>query len=435
MLSEKALRQELMIPLLSKMGYIAPIEYHGTAERGKDIICFEYDRLEQQRFLAIVAKTGDLTGNASSNSGLITIVNQVQQAFDNPYEDLYNMRQVYINEVWIVTNGKIVSGAQESVIGTLRKTNLDKQIRIIGDDRLIELVDRHFSTFWNASDETKETVVIQRDRLLGFIESLLTANNIERSTIESVKSSILYSNYNPDISKNINGLHFSNVTPYSIELSVIDPDYDDYIVSNSYGITSKIIQEAKKHLSYSFWDIEETMEHANKISKLTNPWEFIVETQSNLARNYPFEKAYGDAAEFMDKISYLEEGLNDLKYFKAFLKKKGKLDWTKILAQSISELLPEFEKIINNSKEDDLIIHYRIDEKETKIKIEYNSSSNDIVFTTKYKRIEIKGFGRNKDGSLNPVKVMEAALHRFRKYVEELLEYDDDKWIDEYVEE
>jgi hypothetical protein len=76
-LLEKEFRQDLILPLLSKMGYFAPIEYHGTNERGKDIICFEYDRLNEQRFLAVVAKTGDLTGNAATNSGLMTIVNQV----------------------------------------------------------------------------------------------------------------------------------------------------------------------------------------------------------------------------------------------------------------------------------------------------------------------------------------------------------------------
>lgn len=98
------------------MGYLAPVEYHGVNEKGKDIICFEYDRLNEQRFLAVVAKTGDLTGSASSTMGLMNVVTQVQQAFDNPYENLFNMRQVFINEVWVMTTGKIVSSAQESAI-------------------------------------------------------------------------------------------------------------------------------------------------------------------------------------------------------------------------------------------------------------------------------------------------------------------------------
>ncbi len=433
-LNEKEFRQDLIIPLLSKMGYLAPIEYHGTSERGKDIICFEYDRLNEQRFLSVVAKTGDLTGNAATNSGLMTVVNQVQQAFDNPYEDLYNMRQVFINEVWVMTTGKIVSGAQDSVINTLRKNNLDKQIRIIGDDRLIHLIDKHFSTYWNSNAETKESVVIQRDRLLSFIESLLSANNIDNSTIEAVKASILYSSFNPRISNNIEGLHISSVSPYSIELAKIDSDFDDFIVSKIYGVTSRVFQEAKKQLSYSFFDIEEVIDRANKISKITNPWEFVVETQSNLARNYPFERPYGDASKFMDNISYLEEGLNELKFFKKFLKHEGKLDWAKELAKSITELQPEIEKIIKNNKEEYIVINYKIDNSLNKVFIEYNANADKICFTSKFKRIDEKGFERNRDGTLNPTKVIDFVLFKFREYVETLLQYDEDKWLQEYEE-
>ncbi len=432
--SEKEFRQDLIIPLLSKMGYLAPIEYHGTAEKGKDIICFEYDRLNEQRFLSVVAKTGELTGNAATNSGLMNVVNQVQQAFDNPYEDLYNMRQVFINEVWVMTTGKIVSGAQESVINTLRKNNLDKQIRIIGDDRLIYLIDRHFSTYWNSNSETKESVIIQRDRLISFIESLLTVNNIDKSTIESVKSSILYSDFNPRITKNIEGLHISRVSPYSIELGKIDLEFDDFIVSKTYGITSRIFQEAKKQLSYSFFDIEEVIDNANKISKLTNPWEFVVETQSYLAREDPFHRPYGDASKFMDNISYLEEGLTELKYFKAFLKYINKLDWAKELAKSIPDLLEGIENILDNNKEDEIIIDYKINHENSKVVIEYSNQNDSVCFTTAFKRIDLKGFDRNKDGTLNPIEVIESALFRFREFIEKKFEYDEDKWLSEFEE-
>lgn len=331
-----------------------------------------------------------------------------------------------------MTTGKIVSGAQDSVINTLRKNNLDKQIRIIGDDRLIHLIDKHFSTYWNSNSETKESVLIQRDRLLSFIESLLSANNVDKSTIESVKASILYSSFNPRISKNIEGLHISSVSPYSIELGKIDSDFDDFIVSKTYGVTSRIFQEAKKQLSYSFFDIEEVIDRANKISKLTNPWEFVVETQSNLARDYPFERPYGDASKFMDNISYLEEGLNELKFFKLFLKHKGKLDWAKELSKSITDLLPEIEKIIENNKEEEIIFNYKIDDSNNKVLIEYNTNAEEICFTSKFKRIDEKSFERNKDGTLKPAKVIDYALFQFREYVETLLQYDEDKWLQEY---
>lgn len=435
-IDEKELRQDLIIPLLSKMGYLAPIEYHGTKEKGKDIICFEYDRLNEQRFLAVVAKKGDLTGSASSNAGLMNVVNQIQQAFDNPYEDLYNMRQIFINEVWVITSGEIVSGAQESVINTLRKTNLDKQIRIIGNDRLVQLIDKHFSTYWNSSSETKESVIIQRDRLLTFIGGLLAANNVDKATIESVKSTILYSSFNTSIHKNIEGLHISSVSPYSIELAKIEPEYDDYIYSKVYGITREVFQAAKKELSYSFFEIEETIDYANKLSKLTNPEEFVIEYEKNLKNNYPFYRPYynSDASKFIDHVSSLEEGLNELKYFKRYLKYHGKLDWAKDVSKSITDLLPEIEKIIENGREDEIIINFIVLENERRVKIEYDGGKLDISFTLRFSRVEEKGFRRNKDGTLKPTVVLNFALSAFRGYVEKLLNYDEAAWLSDYVE-
>ena len=434
-LSEKEFRQEVIIPLLSKMGFIAPIEYHGTSERGKDIICFEYDKLNEQRFLSVVAKIGDMTGDASTDKGLLNVVNQVQQAFDNPYEDLFNMKQVLINEVWIMTTGRIISGAEESVIRTLRKNNLDKQIRFIRDDRLIQLIDTYFGTYWNSTTETKESVIIQRDRLLTFIEKLLQSNNVDKGTIESVKATILYSDYTPSITKNIDGLHISSVSPYSIELSKIDAEHDDYIFSKSYGITKEIFAEAKKYLSRSFYYVEETIDHAERISKLTDPEEFVNESCRYLTGEYPFHQSYGDASKFLDNLSYLEEGLNDLKYFKKYLAYKGKLEWAKELSKSIPKLLPEIQKIIDNCKEDEVVIHYSISKDNRKIDIEYDSNNKSICFTTKFKLIDkTTSFYRDKEGLIKATNIVDSALARFREYLEKSLNYNEEEWLQDYVD-
>jgi hypothetical protein len=54
--------------------------------------------------------------------------------------------------------------------------------------------------------------------------------NRDRSTIEAGKSTILYLAFNPRISTNIEGLQIAYISPYSVELDRIDPEYDDYIV-------------------------------------------------------------------------------------------------------------------------------------------------------------------------------------------------------------
>ncbi len=246
-LSEDEFRKDVIIPLLSKMGFKAPIHYHGPGERGKDIICFDYDKLGEQRFLVITAKSTNLNSNAADDKGLMNIVTQVQQSFDIPYEDIYSMKQINIDEVWIMTSGKIVSGAEDSVIDSLRKYNLDKQIRFIRADRVVQLLDQYYPTYWNSNDETKESVIIQRDRLLKFIERILLASNTDKETIAAVKSNILYSDYDPSIRYDIENIYFSSVSSYSIEMGRLDKDYDDYIVSHEYGLTQEIFAEVKKN--------------------------------------------------------------------------------------------------------------------------------------------------------------------------------------------
>jgi hypothetical protein len=434
-INEAEFRQDIIVPLLNKMGFKSPVEYHGANEKGKDIICFDYDKLGEQRFMAVVAKTGDLTGSASTNSGLMNVVNQVLQAFDSPYEDLFNMKQINIDEVWVMTTGKIVSGAEQSVINTLRKTNLDKQIRFIRDDRLVQLIDENFSTYWNSIDETKESVIIQRDRLLEFIENLLRANNSDKKTIENLKSSILYSDYSPKMIQNIDGLHISNVSPYSIELSQIDKDYDDYIVSNTYGVTKEIFAEAKKNLSRSFYDVDEAIYRSEKILKITNPKEFVDESYSNLTREYPFHNPSGEASKFIDNLNYLQEGLMELKFFKDFLKNKGQLKWSQELSKSIPKLLPEIVKIVDNCKEEEININFSIDEERKLVYINYDSNSEKLLFNVSAKYIiKSETYGRDENGKIKPNHLLDSILFAFRSFLERKFEYNEEKWLNEYVE-
>ena len=43
----------------------------------------------------------------------------------------------------------------------------------------------------------------------------------------------------------------------------------------------------------------------------------------------------------------------------------------------------------------------------------------------------LKGFERNKDGSLKPQKVIDHALFEFRIYLEKVFGYDENKWVSE----
>ena len=54
-LDEAHLREDVLVPLLGRLDYKAVHVYHGTREYGKDIVCFDFDKLGIRRFLAVVA--------------------------------------------------------------------------------------------------------------------------------------------------------------------------------------------------------------------------------------------------------------------------------------------------------------------------------------------------------------------------------------------
>lgn len=53
-LDEKSLRENVLLPLLARIGLKGVRIYHGPGERGKDIVCIDEDRLGNREYLAVV---------------------------------------------------------------------------------------------------------------------------------------------------------------------------------------------------------------------------------------------------------------------------------------------------------------------------------------------------------------------------------------------
>ncbi|NOR18327.1 NACHT domain-containing protein, partial [candidate division WOR-3 bacterium] len=89
------------------------------------------------------------------------ILFQIEQSFDEPYTDVYGLKELVIDKCVVVTCKDIKNTAIESIRGKLKKSNLDKLLRFIDGNKLIELLDKHmpnyffkeieyFNTYFNA---------------------------------------------------------------------------------------------------------------------------------------------------------------------------------------------------------------------------------------------------------------------------------------------
>lgn len=148
-LSEEQLRNVVLIPLLTQMGFEDVIEYHGAVEKGKDLICRFPDMLGVTRYVGVVVKRTDIHGAVSQAGNAGEVLLQIQQTFDEPYTDIFDLKEVVIDECWVVTSGIVKPTAVESIQGTLKKSNLNKLVRFIDQRKLCNLIDRHLPGFWH----------------------------------------------------------------------------------------------------------------------------------------------------------------------------------------------------------------------------------------------------------------------------------------------
>lgn len=96
-LNEKELCTSVLVPLFSKMGFIDPTIHHHNNEKGKDIVCKEYDnKFKKMNYISIIVKAGDVTGSSSGNSSYFALVNQIKQSFNEPYRQIYELKEVVL---------------------------------------------------------------------------------------------------------------------------------------------------------------------------------------------------------------------------------------------------------------------------------------------------------------------------------------------------
>lgn len=225
-LTEDELRQIVLIPLLHSIGFRDVIEYHGgAAEKGKDIICYYTDPIGEKRYLAIVVKRTDIHGAVGKTGNAGEILIQIEQSFNEPYTDIYNLKELLIDECWIVTSREIKNTAIESIRGTLQKSNLSKFIRFIDAKKIIELVNMYMPEFWQY--EIYYNILLHQIRTpiqaIKANVALLEYEDMDRSNKEEIKR------YLNDINKFamliemlIRRNYFLNSKDRYLELSSID---------------------------------------------------------------------------------------------------------------------------------------------------------------------------------------------------------------------
>lgn len=115
--NEDSFIQGFLIPLLQKLGFSLVVNYHGTAEFGKDLIFAEVDRFGHVRYHGLQAKfVPSISLNAVED-----LIRDCKQAFENPFTHPQTGTIEKISSFYAVTGGSIGLEASSHYFNSLLK--------------------------------------------------------------------------------------------------------------------------------------------------------------------------------------------------------------------------------------------------------------------------------------------------------------------------
>lgn len=134
----------LLKDLLPKLHNVIRVEYtHGTGEMGADFIVTIHDAtLNMDEYIGVIVKCGDIRQEHES------LERQIKECAI-PRKVDGGRRQIYLNQIWIISNGAISGNAKSKIFEEYKAKN----IKFIWDEILVELIEAHYPEYWVDMDK------------------------------------------------------------------------------------------------------------------------------------------------------------------------------------------------------------------------------------------------------------------------------------------
>ena len=268
-LTEKDLRHLALIPLLKSMGFSDVYEFHGAREKGKDLIFREVSQMKEVFIHAAVVSAKDITGSTGDSKSSERILDQVRMALEEPFVDLYTGKNTFVDRCWVMTSGRILSTAVESISGHLHRSHLDKIVRFIDGAKLVALIDESYPEYWKRK---KEIVYYSHNPMIDIsTNSLADPFNInveDLPNIGSLKDSIyqikklvqsILLTIEFDLTDKLAEILRSN-HPWEV-ISKWESLYHDVIDRHGHAYIGSEVKEVQDHWQYL---VDDTFEYENR---------------------------------------------------------------------------------------------------------------------------------------------------------------------------
>jgi hypothetical protein len=192
---------------------------------------------------------------------VFTLINQLKQCFNEPYRDIYQLREVQIDRCLAITSGRFTAPVMDNALNTLRHDRLDRFVDFIDGTRLVGLIDKHLPEFWR--EDERDSLLKSRNNLLDNLSKVihqLIPEGEKRTRALSMLSDPRFQiefNYFEGISR-----YIVDVGYQKLELNEMDPYYTDLPLErrdSRIRDTLAALRKAAKHILYEMDEVAEIL--------------------------------------------------------------------------------------------------------------------------------------------------------------------------------
>lgn len=168
-MSEDEFRDQVVRPLLLRLGLRDGRDLCGPDEQGKDAVFIDTNKLGIDEVWAIQTKKGNLTLASSASTNVLNAITQLKTALETPVSFVHSRQSVPVSRVLLCVSGKINQNAREHIVSRV----CDNRLYFFDIDDIVPNLDLHLPEVWLGIDTT----------LLPYLRAL-------RSSIEDASTSL-----------------------------------------------------------------------------------------------------------------------------------------------------------------------------------------------------------------------------------------------------
>jgi hypothetical protein len=139
---ERAFCEEVLAPLLRRMGFLSVRYTHGVREYGKDFTFSELTPFGVMRHYGLQAKAGDVSGGV--NSAIDELIGQADDAFKMPYYEIASTEPRQISTFIVAISGRFTSNAKDKIVQKVPR-GVWGSLLFLDRELILELISRYWT--------------------------------------------------------------------------------------------------------------------------------------------------------------------------------------------------------------------------------------------------------------------------------------------------